>query len=158
MISARDVCCCGPVHLVIDAPAPQLPQVDGASEGGEGPLGKQDDEDSESALEPPASARSWALPSMVALMNRPGVVQVSFDQCRLGLRDLEGKPLRKRTSLATNSPILARTFEGFRCNCTTPHGLIQGSQHGVKMSVFAHRYPHGDAACPPGGPLRGPGA
>ena len=102
---------------------------------------KQDDHGREFVLEHPASARSWDMPSMLALRNRPGVVRVTFDQCRLGLRDLQGRPLRKRTSIATNSPTLAHIFDNFQCNCTTPHGVIQGSQHGVKMSVYAQRYP-----------------
>ena len=102
---------------------------------------EQDDHGREFVLEHPASARSWEMLSMVALLNRPGVERVTFDQCRLGLRDLEGNPLRKRTSLATNSPSLARIFNGFQCICTTPHGVIFGSQHGVRMSVFAQRCP-----------------
>eukprot|EP00435_Cladocopium_sp_Y103_P075707 s119_g63.t1 len=90
--------------------------------------------------EHPSGASSWQRPCVLELSSAPGVHLVTFDQCRVGLRTPAGdKPLRKRTTLMTNSLEIQRIFAPLQCNCTEEHGVIQGSQLGFQVSAWCQR-------------------
>lgn len=94
------------------------------------------------ALEHPASSGAFKLPCVQALKNTPGVQEIVFDQCMLGLRSkVRGVPMRKRTKILTNSPQLVRAFSGLMCSGDHEHQRIEGEEGGVKRSCWAQRYP-----------------
>ena len=94
------------------------------------------------AFEHPASATSWKQPCVQAVMARPGVVVVQFDQCMLGLTTKVNQvPTRKRTKIMTNMPELCRRLRPYRCDRSHVHCMIQGSEGGCKRSVWAQKYP-----------------
>ena len=91
--------------------------------------------------EHPSGAPSWQRPPVVELSQAPGVQLVTFDQCRVGLRTPSGdKPLRKRTTLMTNSGEISRIFSPLQCNCSEEHGVIQGSELGYQLSTWCQIY------------------
>ena len=93
-------------------------------------------------LEHPARATSWGLPSTKALLEIPGVTEVCFDECSLGLKcPGTGEPLQKRTRLATNSERVKTIFTEFQCECKVKHRCIQGRAGGIVLSTFASHYP-----------------
>ena len=97
-------------------------------------------------FEHPARASSWRTPEVQRVLGQPGVVVVSFDQCMLGLKSkVHGMPMRKRTKIATNALVLAERFSSPRCRCNRSHvhQTIQGSEGGVRRSVWAQMYPPG---------------
>eukprot|EP00969_Alexandrium_andersonii_P075956 3348754-Alexandrium_andersonii.AAC.1 len=51
------------------------------------------------------------------------------------------KPLKKRTRLLTNSEAVHREFADKFCQCTTTHQAIIGSDHGIRISTWAAKYP-----------------
>ena len=84
---------------------------------------------------------SWRRASVRALASRPDVQTVSFDQCRVGLQTpVSQEPLRKRTTLMTNSQLLAQRFATLQCQCAKPHAVIQGSQGGLSISTYCQIY------------------
>ena len=96
------------------------------------------------AFEHPASASSWKQPCVQAVQSLPGVETVVFDQCMLGLKSkVNGIPMRKRTRIMTNSRELIKLLSGKCCDRTHAHECIQGSEGGVKRSVWAQVYPPG---------------
>ena len=95
--------------------------------------------------EHPAGATSWARPSVLQVRALPGVREINFDQCRLGLR-IEGSPVKKTTKLLTNSEAVVARFINKRCNCTVPHRVIQG-QLASGGSVAAHAAWYPDEMC-----------
>ena len=119
---------------------------------------KQDDHGREFVLEHPASARRWGMPSMLALRNRPGVVRVTFDQCRLGLRYLEGKHLRKTYLHCNQQPDLGPHFRQLPVQLHHTARGNPGEPARGEDECLCTEVSLGHAACPPGGPLRGPGA
>ena len=93
-------------------------------------------------FEHPASASSWATITIKKLCALPGVRVAKFDQCRLGLVSPSGKPMQKSTCIATNSPVLHMALHGLRCRCPPgSHKLIEGSEHGHRLSSWAAIYP-----------------
>ena len=97
-------------------------------------------------FERPARASSWRQPEVQRVLSQPGVVVVSFDQCMLGLKSkVHGIPMRKRTKIATNSRALAARFAMPCCRCDRSHvhQTIQGSEGGLRRSVWAQMYPPG---------------
>ena len=94
------------------------------------------------AFEHPANATSWGQPCVQAVMARPGVVVVQFDQCMLGLTTKVNQvPTRKRTKIMTNMPELCRRLRPYRCDRSHVHCMIQGSEGGCKRSIWAQKYP-----------------
>ena len=71
----------------------------------------------------------------------PGVSSVVFDQCMVGLVSPSGNPMRKRTRLLTNSQAVVSAFSNKMCDCSHCHQIIQGSDMGIKLSVWAQKYP-----------------
>ena len=77
-------------------------------------------------------------------MELPGVETVVFDQCMLGLKSkVSGLPMRKRTRIMSNSRELIKLLQGKCCDGSHVHQAIQGSEGGVKRSVWAQKYPPG---------------
>ena len=96
------------------------------------------------AFEHPAGATSWQQSCVQRVAERPGVLEVAFDQCMLGLKSkVQGTPMRKRTRILTNSPWLVHQLQGCQCDKTHVHQRIIGSEGGVSRSVWAQCYPPG---------------
>ena len=102
-------------------------------------------------LEHPASASSWSNSTVRDfILCHPSVVKITFDQCRFGLRCPDGSmPIKKGTTLMTNSPHCLRMFQDMRCMCTEQHKVIQGtcSATGKALSTFCQHYPPGLCQC-----------
>lgn len=91
--------------------------------------------------EHPQRATSWQRETVRRVMQCPNVQTVTFDQCRVGLKTPDSKqPLRKRTTLLTNSPAIVSSFSPLQCNCQAEHGVIQGSEAGVQLSKYCQVY------------------
>lgn len=76
----------------------------------------------------------------------PGVFLAEFDQCQFGLTSKETKtPVKKRTSLLTNSLKVYEAFHQKFCPNDHTHQVISGSEGGMKRSTYAQCYP--DAMC-----------
>ena len=106
------------------------------------------------AFEHPASATSWSQPCVQRVAALPGVMEVTFDQCMLALKSkVAGIPMRKRTRILTNCPLLVELLKPYKCDKTHAHQIIQGQEGGEKRSVWAQCYPPGlvqvlaDAIC-----------
>ena len=95
-------------------------------------------------FEHPWKASSWETPTVKAVLTQPGVMVVNFDQCCLGLKSkVFGIPMRKRTKIMTNSQMVVTLFAQNQCDRSHIHQTIQGSEGGVRRSVWAQRYPPG---------------
>ena len=83
------------------------------------------------ALEHPASASSWQLAIMNELLMIKGSERVNFDFCALGMKiDVDGvpTPVKKRTSVVTNSPTLARELKKKQCMADHEHANTLGGK------------------------------
>ena len=93
-------------------------------------------------LEHPAAATSWKTRELQDLGSRAGVYSVVFDQCTTGLvSPCSGTPMRKRTKLMSNSMHFIEAFRGNMCDRSHLHQLIQGSEGGIRLSVWCQCYP-----------------
>ena len=93
-------------------------------------------------FEHPARASSWRTPEVMAIAALPGVHTIDFDQCMLGLvSHVHMLPHRKRTRLLTNSETVSKLFAPFQCDRGHVHQIIQGSEGGIRRSVWAQHYP-----------------
>lgn len=92
--------------------------------------------------EHPAQATSWRRASVQRVAQLPGCQTVTFDQCRVGLMTPASQmPLRKRTTLLTNSPAVVNTFRPLQCACPQGHhGVVQGSEGGIRISTYCQVY------------------
>ena len=100
------------------------------------------------AFEHPHRSAAWDLESVSEVSSIDGVEIVNFDMCMLGLRSFNGIPMRKRTRLMTNVPGLANALRCLYCDkCShgAVHQSIQGSEGGVRRSVWSQQYPAGFA-------------
>ena len=100
------------------------------------------------AFEHPHRSAAWDLESVSEVSSLDGVEIVNFDMCMLGLRSFNGIPMRKRTRLMTNVPGLVNALRGLYCDkCShgAVHQLIQGSEGGMRRSVWSQQYPAGFA-------------
>jgi hypothetical protein len=94
------------------------------------------------AFEHPCGAHSWKLDAVQAVRKLPGVICVVFDQCMLGLcSKCTHTPMRKRTRIMTNSLKLAHALMGKTCDKSHEHQTIQGTEGGIRRSVWAQLYP-----------------
>jgi hypothetical protein len=94
------------------------------------------------AFEHPASASSWKQVCTQTVKAMPGVQTVEFDQCMLGLvSKVTRTPMKKRTRVMTNCPMLVDMLRPFQCDRSHVHEKIQGSEGGCKRSVWAQFYP-----------------
>ena len=94
------------------------------------------------AFEHPAGASSWKEDTVREVARLPGVYMVTFDMCMVGLTSPVLKiPMRKRTRIMTNSRRLVQAFQGCMCDRQHEHKVIQDREGGVKLSVYAQRYP-----------------
>ena len=93
-------------------------------------------------LEHPAAATSWKTRELQDLGSRAGVYSVVFDQCMTGLvSPCSGTPMRKRTKLMSNSMHFIEAFRGNMCDRSHSHQLVQGSEGGIRLSVWCQCYP-----------------
>ena len=92
-------------------------------------------------FEHPTYASSWKRASVTEVADLIGVKKVHFDQCALGLKAPDGRPMKKRTTLMTNSIEIVNRFSDKQCSCSKKHCRIQGSQHGLLLSAYAAHYP-----------------
>lgn len=91
--------------------------------------------------EHPRDASSWRRESVMELWQRDDVFLVTFDQCRVGLRTPSGdKPIKKPTTLMTNSSAIRNIFAPLQCNCSEEHATIQGSEMGYRLSTWCQVY------------------
>ena len=98
------------------------------------------------AFEHPERATSWQQQEVLRIQRLPGVECIVVDMCQFGLVSPVGNlPMRKRTRIMTNSPILVGLLQGKRCQGTHQHQLVMGSEGGVRLSTWAQVYP--DAFC-----------
>ena len=95
--------------------------------------------------EHPATASSWDLPMVRELAEHPGVVAVTGDMCRWGMRLVEEREnqgidqpvlVKKPTKWMTNCSLLA-TLLGVRCTGGHEHSRLEGS----KRTLQASKYP-----------------
>ena len=93
-------------------------------------------------LEHPAAATSWKTRGLQDLGSRAGVYSVVFDQCMTGLVSPWSRaPMRKHTRLMSNSMHFIEAFRGNMCDRSHLHQLIQGSEGGIRLSVWCQCYP-----------------
>ena len=101
--------------------------------------------------EHPPRATSWKRESAERFVQLPGVSTVDFDMCALGMTSPASKvPLKKRSRLATNLDNVLTAFAARQCACTEyhlcgdrlkKHKIIQGSEHGIRLSKHSQVYP-----------------
>ena len=83
------------------------------------------------ALEHPAGAKSWKLKRTQALLRRPEVAVIEFDQCALGLTVVpSGELSRKRTKIATNHAGLAMQLASLQCSGDHTHVPLENNLAG----------------------------
>eukprot|EP00973_Karenia_brevis_P070042 9737672-Karenia_brevis.AAC.1 len=104
-------------------------------------FGKQLDGGRSFVFEHPDGASSWKKGSVRSVARREGVFVLLFDQCRYGLKDLQGNPLKKRTKFMSNMISIWNEFGNKFCQCTVPHGQCQGQQDGLSVARHAEVYP-----------------
>ena len=76
------------------------------------------------------------------MAKRPGVRLAHFDQCQFGLvTDVAKLPVKKRTSILTNSQAVYSALHGKYCPNDHKHQIISGSEGGKKRSQSAQCYP-----------------
>jgi hypothetical protein len=93
-------------------------------------------------FEHPFRASSWKTAEVMSIAALAGVETVNFDQCMLGLTSKVHKlPMRKRIKIMTNSKTIAARFSVCQCDRSHEHQTIQGSEGGVRRSVWAQCYP-----------------
>ena len=101
--------------------------------------------------EHPPRATSWKRESAERFVQLPGVSTVDFDMCALGMTSPVSKvSLKKRSRLATNLDNVLTAFAARQCACTEyhlcgdrlkTHKIIQGSEHGIRLSKHSQVYP-----------------
>ena len=77
-------------------------------------------------FEHPDCADSWRTEVLNTVMEMPGVVKTKFDFCMLGMtgKDEQGRaPVKKTTSIMTNSRIIAEVLS--QCRCDQSHRHVQ---------------------------------
>ena len=94
---------------------------------------KQAAEGRKFALEHPATASSWQLALMNELLSLANAERVTFDFCTLGMKIEEGeglglKPVKKRTSVVTNSVTLATELKRRQCKGDHVHANTFGGR------------------------------
>jgi len=93
-------------------------------------------------LENPHLAKSWQRASSIELKSTPGVFTTCFDQCCLGLvSKVSHTPIKKRTVIVSNLSGLHKALNNKFCTNEHKHCLCQGTEGGMKISVWAQRYP-----------------
>jgi hypothetical protein len=91
--------------------------------------------------EHPRRASSWKLASVMSVAQLPGVSIVHFDMCAVGMKSPLGAPVRKRTSILTNSDSVVAALQKCQCPKNHIHRKIEGSELGHKMSKWCQVYP-----------------
>ena len=93
-------------------------------------------------LEHPAAVTSRQTRELQDLGSCAGVYSVLFDQCMTGLvSPCSRTPMRKHTKLMSNSKHFVEAFRGDMCDQSHFHKFIQGSEGGIRLSVWCQCYP-----------------
>ena len=92
-------------------------------------------------FEQPWNALSWKESSIKKLLNAAGTILVRTDQCMFGQRDMDHRPIRKRTGFLTNHPGSAAALRRM-CKKQHLHQPCTGSSQGVARASQAARYPN----------------
>lgn len=69
----------------------------------------------------------WRLPKVRKSLDQHDLLSVSFDGCRLGLRNHKDLPIKKPWTAATNNTVLRDSFAHLECNCTCEHAPGRGN-------------------------------
>ncbi len=102
----------------------------------------QDDRGDFFGFEHPANSLAWEEESVRTVLQRPSTRTVTFDQCMCGLRSpVHGTPICKRTRIMTNSVHLVNAFSNCKCDKSHQHQRCEGSEGGIRLSVWAQCYP-----------------
>ena len=93
-------------------------------------------------FEHPERASSWKNKKVEVVASWPLVRKVTFDQCRVGLQaPISKRPMRKRTTLMTNSVHIYNEFKDLKCMCADSHAVVQGAEYGISLATHAAIYP-----------------
>ena len=68
----------------------------------------------------PKPSGAWKEPLKQKFLEETDVRVSSFDQCRFGLRSLDGIPHKKPTCIASSSSKVSQELEGMFASVTTP--------------------------------------
>ena len=82
-------------------------------------------------IEHPASASSWQTVLMNKLLLEAGAVKVTFDFCQFGMTSSDEHgvgPAQKKTSVMTNSQMLADGLSRFKCKGDHRHVVLLGGR------------------------------
>ena len=91
--------------------------------------------------EHPWKASSWELDSVQHVKSQDTVRLVTFDMCAVGMTSPAGQPVKKRTTIMTNSSYLYDQLVGRQCNGCHEHRPIEGSERGHSLSKWCQKYP-----------------
>ena len=92
-------------------------------------------------FEHPWKASSWGLECVQTVRALPNTWTVDFDMCAVGMRSPKGTPVKKRTRIMTNCPLLVKNLKGKQCPRDHEHRAVEGSELGKKMSTWCQIYP-----------------
>jgi len=88
-------------------------------------------------LEQPGSASSWSLFAMEWLLQQPGVIRFTFDQCMAGLSVVpDGSLSQKTTGSVTNHVGVALELSSFQCDGSHSHVQLESG-----LPLKAQQYP-----------------
>ena len=68
----------------------------------------------------------------------PCVDKVNFSQCAFGLVSVEGAPMRKLTTIMSNSRIVLDKFRDVKCTCQVPHKTVEGARVTARATIYPH--------------------
>ena len=89
-------------------------------------------------LENPIPSKAWTLAEMEKALMDLEAFDARFDQCRLGLTDVQGVPHKKPTRVATSGEEIALALDGHRCQGDHQHAPVIG---GPKTTAAAGNLP-----------------
>ena len=91
-------------------------------------------------IENPATSDMWDLPKMKELRHHSNTVEITCDQCMLGLRDPEGHFTRKSTKFIASDIRLIQRL-GKRCDHSHHHEPLAGNVNGISRCKYAQVWP-----------------
>ena len=89
-------------------------------------------------LENPKTSLAWKLPEMIEFLEETNCEVIDFDQCRFGLKSLNGNLHKKATRVATSSLGVAEEIRDCVCQGGHLHDHVIG---GAKVTSRAGHYP-----------------
>ncbi|CAK9056115.1 unnamed protein product [Durusdinium trenchii] len=91
-------------------------------------------------IENPKPSAAWREPEMRKFLEEKNVHMAVFDQCRFGLKSVEGIPQRKSTLVASSSSKVIDMLNGMVCKRDHAHSPVIG---GSRVTARAGIYPMG---------------